>query len=56
MVFKGGNRDTAWFGMTDGDWAALRPGYEAWLAAGNFDADGRQRESLGSCLARATPG
>jgi RimJ/RimL family protein N-acetyltransferase len=50
MVFKGGNRDTAWFGMTDADWAALRPGYEAWLAPANFDAEGRQRASLAQCL------
>ena len=50
MVFKGGNRDTAWFGMTDGDWAALRPGYAAWLAPDNLDDQGRQRRSLGECL------
>lgn len=31
--YKGRNRDTAWFAMTDADWRRLRPGYEAWLAA-----------------------
>lgn len=30
--YKGRNRDTAWFALTDADWARLRPGYEAWLA------------------------
>lgn len=47
-VVKGRNRDTAWFAMTDGDWACLRPAWEAWLDPGNFDADGRQRRALGS--------
>jgi hypothetical protein len=32
--------------MTDGDWPALRAAYTAWLAAENFDADGRQRRRL----------
>lgn len=53
MVFKGGNRDTAWFGMTDGDWAVLRRGYQAWLDPGNFDAGQQQRDSLTRCLERA---
>ena len=43
MVVKGRNRDTAWFAMTDGDWAWLKPAWEAWLDPANFDAEGRQR-------------
>jgi RimJ/RimL family protein N-acetyltransferase len=46
MVVKGLNRDTAWFAMTDKDWLAMRPGYEAWLDPANFDAEGRQRRRL----------
>jgi RimJ/RimL family protein N-acetyltransferase len=46
MVVKGRNRDTAWFAITDRAWPAIRAGYDAWLAPGNFDADGRQRTSL----------
>lgn len=46
MVVKGRNRDTAWFAMTDGDWAGLRPGYEAWLDPSNFDALGGQKRTL----------
>ena len=46
MIIKGRNRDTAWFGMTDGDWPAAKSAFERWLAPGNFDEDGRQRESL----------
>jgi RimJ/RimL family protein N-acetyltransferase len=47
MVVKGRNRDTAWFAMTDADWACLKPAWEAWLDPGNFDAAGRQRRRLG---------
>lgn len=46
IVVKGRNRDTAWFAMTDGDWAALAPVYDRWLSPDNFDASGRQKGSL----------
>ena len=46
-IVKGRNRDTAWFAVIDTDWPALREAFEAWLAPGNFNADGAQRESLG---------
>jgi RimJ/RimL family protein N-acetyltransferase len=46
MVVKGRNRDTAWYAMTDGDWPLRRAAFKAWLAAGNFDPSGHQRESL----------
>jgi len=51
MVYKGRNRDTDWFAMTDADFARLAPAYEAWLDPGNFDAEGRQRVPL-SALTR----
>ncbi len=53
VVYKGRNRDTAWFAMTDTDVAALSPAYEAWLEPANFDADGRQLTSLSDLTARA---
>lgn len=46
VIFNGRNRDTAWFSMLDREWPALRRAYEAWLAPGNFEADGRQRHPL----------
>ena len=46
-VYKGRNRDTAWFSITDAEWDRLRPAYDAWLAPENFDRDGRQVRSLG---------
>jgi RimJ/RimL family protein N-acetyltransferase len=47
VVVKGRNRDTAWFSMLDSDWPAIRSNFERWLEPGNFDANGRQRVSLG---------
>ena len=33
-LYKGRNRDTAWYAITDRDWPALRRAYEAWLNMG----------------------
>jgi RimJ/RimL family protein N-acetyltransferase len=46
QVVKGHNRDTAWFSILDTEWPALKGAFERWLAPANFDASGRQRESL----------
>ena len=46
MVVKGRNRDTAWYAITDTEWPRLEAGMRQWLAAGNFDADGRQKRPL----------
>lgn len=46
MVHKGANRDSAWFGMVDSDWPALKAEYERWLAPSNFDAEGAQKSRL----------
>jgi RimJ/RimL family protein N-acetyltransferase len=47
VVTKGRNRDTAWFSVIDREWPSVRARLDAWLDASNFDADGRQRSSLG---------
>jgi RimJ/RimL family protein N-acetyltransferase len=52
MIVKGHNRDTAWYSILDGEWPAVNAGFEAWLDASNFDADGRQRASLGELIGR----
>ena len=52
---KGRNRDTAWYALIDSDWPRLREGYARWLDPANFDGTGRQRVSLGECLAAPTP-
>ena len=51
MVVKGHNRDTAWYGMTDQDWPAIRAALEFWLADSNFDGDGQQRQGLSKLTA-----
>ena len=42
MIYKGRNRDTAWFAITDQDWPAVKSAFEAWLADENFRSDGSQ--------------
>jgi len=51
VVYKGRNRDTAWYAMIDRDWPRLKEAYARWLDPANFDAQGRQRVSLGELTA-----
>ena len=51
VVYKGRNRDTAWFSIIDREWPAIRAGFERWLDPANFDAAGNQRVSLSSLTA-----
>jgi RimJ/RimL family protein N-acetyltransferase len=46
VVYKGRNRDTAWFSIVDAEWPEVRAACERWLDASNFDAAGRQRARL----------
>jgi len=48
QVVKGENRDTAWFSIIDSEWPARKAAFERWLAPENFDAGGRQKQSLGA--------
>jgi RimJ/RimL family protein N-acetyltransferase len=52
-LYKGRNRDTAWYAVIDTEWPAVKRAYERWLDPGNFDAGGRQRVSLGALTAAA---
>jgi RimJ/RimL family protein N-acetyltransferase len=45
-IYKGRNRNTAWFAITDRDWQTLCAAFAQWLAPENFDASGRQLQSL----------
>ncbi|PHQ97680.1 MAG: GNAT family N-acetyltransferase [Marinosulfonomonas sp.] len=45
-IAKGRNRDTAWYASIDSEWPALKSAFSTWLVPGNFEADGRQKESL----------
>lgn len=46
MIYKGHNRDTAWFAIIDSDWTALEQAHRRWLDPDNFDSAGRQKQSL----------
>ncbi|MFY0309927.1 GNAT family N-acetyltransferase [Leisingera sp. D0M16] len=46
VVYKGRNRDTAWYAVLDGDWPRLEAAYAEWLDPGNFDDQGLQKRSL----------
>lgn len=46
MIAKGRNRDTAMFSMLDSEWPARKAAFQRWLDPANFDAGGRQKQSL----------
>ena len=46
LIYKGRNRDTAWYAAIDSEWPRLRAAFETWLDEADFDPDGRQRQSL----------
>ena len=46
VVYRGRNRDTAWFSVVDHEWPEIKAAYEAWLDPTNFDVDGKQRRPL----------
>ena len=52
-IYKGRNRDTAWYSLLDREWPTAKAVFEAWLRRGNFDADGRQLESLSARMPAA---
>lgn len=57
-VYKGRNRDTAWYSVIDREWPALAAAFETWLHPSNFEEDGRQRiplSELTRSVARVTP-
>ncbi|KMK52239.1 hypothetical protein RO21_01900 [[Actinobacillus] muris] len=46
QVYKGRNRDTAWFSMLDSEWEKNKARFQRWLANDNFDENGKQILSL----------
>ncbi|MGH9845474.1 MAG: GNAT family N-acetyltransferase [Blastocatellia bacterium] len=46
-IYKGRNRDTAWYAAIDQEWPTLRAAFEQWLDPTNFDEQGQQRAPLG---------
>ncbi len=52
-MYKNRNRDTAWYAIIDREWPVAKAAFEAWLGAGNFDTDGRQKSSLSASMRTA---
>jgi RimJ/RimL family protein N-acetyltransferase len=52
MIFKGRNRDTAWYSILDDEWPQVRGIIERWLAPSNFDRNGVARTSLTALMAQ----
>lgn len=50
-VYKGRNRDTAWYAAIDHEWPAFDAAFRRWLDPQNFDAEGRQRVRLADLTA-----
>jgi RimJ/RimL family protein N-acetyltransferase len=50
MIVKRRNRDTAWFSMLGSEWPARKAALEHWLDESNFDAEGRQKQSLAAFI------
>jgi RimJ/RimL family protein N-acetyltransferase len=48
-LYKGRNRDTAWFSILDKEWPVLKLVFEKWLDTANFDEQGQQKCSLKDC-------
>ncbi len=51
LVYKGRNRDTAWFAVMDWEWPQLQAAFETWLDPANFDNAGRQKIALSALTA-----
>jgi len=45
-IYKGRNRDTAWYSILDAEWPAIETEFGRWLDPGNFHGDGSQRSRL----------
>lgn len=54
-MYKGRNRDTAWYSILDQEWRDLDAAFSQWLDPRNFDERGRQTTNL-NALIEATRG
>ncbi len=50
LIYKGRNRDTAWYAIIDSEWPRLKSAFERWLDPANFDQNGRQKLPLRKCM------
>ena len=52
LVYKGRNRDTAWYSLLDRDWPAVEQAFISWFDPANFDEAGQQKQSLSTFISR----
>ena len=50
VVYKGRNRDTAWYSIIDGEWPRIKEVFILWLNPSNFDSKGYQLLSFQKIL------
>ncbi|RFU48480.1 GNAT family N-acetyltransferase [Paraburkholderia sp. DHOC27] len=50
IVYRGRNRDTAWYSIINSEYPALRKAFAQWLDERNFDAEGNQRTRLAELI------
>ncbi|OED39370.1 hypothetical protein AB833_15670 [Chromatiales bacterium (ex Bugula neritina AB1)] len=55
LIFKGMNRDTAWYSILDDEWPEVKNKIESWLAPENFDASGAPLLSLRQLMEDRSP-
>jgi len=46
LIFKGKNRDTAWYSILDDEWPEVRAIIDTWLSPDNFDENSVAKSSL----------
>ncbi len=55
LIFKGMNRDTAWYSILDDEWPEVRDIIQTWLHGDNFGADGAPKSSLTEMMQHRSP-
>jgi RimJ/RimL family protein N-acetyltransferase len=55
MIFKGKNRDTAWYSILDDEWPEVRSIFETWLEESNFNEQGQAKSSLFEMMSDRSP-
>lgn len=53
-MYKGRNRDTAWFSIIDSEWPSVKNAFQHWLAPENF-VNNRQRQCLSALMPAVKP-
>ena len=50
LIFKGKNRDTAWYSILDDEWPEVRSKIAKWLEPSNFDGNDQSKASLSDAM------